>query len=119
MTCNSFDQLPNAVSQVIDKLNRIEILLSKPTEPSQPQRFNFTDGLHYLNGLGYTISESKLQKLTASGDIPCKKFNARLVFERNELDAWVQSQTTPVGYNSDAAALTLARNANSKIRRRK
>jgi hypothetical protein len=65
--------------------------------------------------LGYKISPSKLQKLTADGKIPCYKFNNRLVFERSELDRWIESKTVKVGDNSDVA-LTLAKRTNCKLR---
>ena len=109
----SFDRLPFAVSQMMAKLTRIEKLLSQPAEPTKPQRFDFNGALAYINGLGYTFSKSKLQKFSATGDIPCHKFNRRLVFVKNELDAWLESQTVTVGESS--AALTLARCANKKM----
>ena len=111
----SFDSLPIAVSQVMDKLDRIELMLSKPADPPQKARYDFKGTLDYLSEIGYPLSKSKLQKLTASGSIPCQKFYNRLVFDRAKLDKWVESQTEAVGENS--AALTLARSANRKLRR--
>ena len=112
----TFDRLPVAVSQMIDKLNRIEMILVKPVEPSKPQRFDFNGAFDYLNNkLGVTFSKSKLQKSSALGTIPCRKFNNRLVFEKDELDAWVQSQTVTVSDNS--AVLTLAASANRKLKK--
>ena len=105
----SFDRLPIVVSQMMEKLNRIETLLIKPAEPPKPQRFDLNGALDYLKQSGYVFSKSQMQKLTASGDIPCKKFNSRLVFEQSSLDAWVQSKTVTVGNKSDEASLTLAR----------
>ena len=111
----SFDRLPVVVSQILDKVNRIEMLLIKPSEPPKKVRFDFNGALVYFNELGYTFSKSKLQKGSATGKIPCHKFNGRLVFEKCELDAWIQSQTVTVGDNS--AALTLSASANRKLRR--
>ena len=113
----SFDRLPSAVAEISDRLSRIEMLLTKPAEPAKPQRFDLIGALNYLNGLCYKTSKSQMQKLTASGRIPCKKFNNKLVFERNELDAWVEAQTVTVDNNSDKAALTLAASANHKLRK--
>jgi len=112
----NFEKMPSAMMQVLERLGRIEMMLMKPTETPKPQRFDFNGTLDYLKGLGYTIGDSKLQKLTASGKIPCSKFNNRLVFEKSALDAWVQSQTVQVGNNSEAADLTLAKSANRKLR---
>ena len=114
MEAISFDRLPVAVTQIWDTVNRIETLLIKPAESQKPQRFDFNGALHYLNGLGYIMSKSKQQKLCADGKMPCSKFNNRLVFEKSELDAWIESQTVTVGNNS--AALTLAASANFKLR---
>ena len=111
----TFDRLPNAVAEISDRLYRIEMLLTKPAEPPKPQRFDFNGALDYLNGLGYTMSKSKGQKLSASGKIPCRKFNNRLVFEKCELDEWAQSQTVAVG--DESPALILAKSANNKLRR--
>ena len=110
----TFDRLPITVTQILDKVNRIEAILIKPSEPPKPQRFDFNGTLDYLNELGYTISSSRLQKLTASGGIPCRKFNNRLVFEKLELDSWVESKCEPVGRSE--AALTLAKSANRKLK---
>ena len=113
----SFDRLPVAVTQMMDKLNRIEMMLINTAEPPKPQRFDFDGALSYINEQGYTFSKSKMQKWSATGEIPCRKFNNRLVFEKCEIDAWVQSQTVTVCDKS--AALTLARVANRKLGGRK
>ena len=111
----SFDRLPIAVTQLLEKVNRIEAILIKPSDPPKPQRFDFNGALGYLNQQGLTFSKSQMQKKSATGEIPCRKFNNRLVFERTELDAWVEFQTVKVGNNSDAA-LVLAASANRKLR---
>jgi len=109
----TFDRLPAAVSQLLEKVNRIETLLMRPVEPQKPQRFDFNGALDYLNSLGYTFSKSQLQKSSASRNIPCYRFNGRLIFDKCELDAWVESKCEPVGHSD--AALELARSANRKL----
>ena len=111
-----FDDIPVVISQMFEKVNRLENFLTRQIEPPKPQRFDFNGALAYLNDLGYTISKSKLQKVCADAKIPCRKFNNRLVFERSELDSWAESHTVAVGNNSDAA-LNLAASANRKLRR--
>ena len=113
----TFDRLPIAVTQLLEKVNRIETILIKPTEPPKPQRFDFNGALGYLNQQGLTFSKSQMQKKTSAGKIPCKKFNGRLVFDKKELDYWIEAQTVTVGDNSDAA-LTLAQSANRKLKRK-
>ena len=111
----TFDRLPIAVNQLIDAVNRIEKMLTRPTEPPNPLRFGFIGAVDYLNGLGFSISKSKLSKLTAEGKLPCYKFNGRIVFEKEKLDEWVASQMVTVGDTSEVA-LTLAKSANRKRR---
>ena len=113
----TFDALPSAVGQVLERLTRIEAILKKPTEPPKPHRLDFKGALHYLSELGYRVSKSQMQKKTADGTIPCSKFNGRLVFDRTELDAWVECNSFKVGDNGDAA-LMLAKSANRKLKRK-
>ena len=115
----TFDNLPAAVGQLLDEVNLIKKLLARPMEAQKPQRFDLKGTLDYLNEQGYIISRGKLQQLTASHAIPCKKFGRRLVFERTELDKWAEEQTVDVGNVSGDAALTLAASANCKLKRRR
>ena len=114
MEAISFDRLPVAVTKILDKVNRIEMLLIKPEVAPKPQRFDFNGSLDYINESGYPMGISKWQKLCADGKAPCRKFNNRLVFEKTELDAWIESHTVTVGQSD--AALRLARSANRKLR---
>ena len=93
-------------------------LPQQPTQICLPQRFDFKGMLSYVNGQGYTLSKSAGQKKAAAGDIPCYKFNNRLVFEKSELDAWLESQTTKTG-NKSNTDLMLARSANRKLKFKK
>ena len=114
----SFDRLPIEVAQIGEKVNRIECLvmqLVKPTTQHRPSQFGFGGLLEYLHELGLTFSKSQLQKSTASGKIPCHKFNNRLVFVKDEIDEWIESKREPIGQSD--AALTLAVSANRKLRR--
>ena len=67
-----------------------EILI---TPKNEPHEFDFNGVLSYINRLGYKFSKSKMQKITASGSIPCRKFNNRLVFKKSDIDAWIESET--------------------------
>ena len=105
-TSLSFDQLPSAVAQLLEKVTNIEKVLCKsiPVEPVFPERLDFNGALSYLNSLGYKISKSKLQKETANRTIPCKRFNKHLVFDPVELQTWAESQTK---HNRDHSGLTM------------
>ena len=112
----TFEQMPMAINQLLDRAIRIESLLSKPMEPPKPQRFNSDGALNYINESGYTMSVSKWQKLCANGKVPSSKFNSRHVFEKSKLDEWIKFKTVSVGDNSGRAALELAKSANNKLK---
>ena len=80
--------------------------MPKPEEKSD--RCYLEDALE-LTGL----SKSKIYKLSAAGEIPCKQFGSRLVFSRKELLAWVERQTKPKHDHSEAV-MQLARSARRK-----
>jgi hypothetical protein len=62
---------------------------------------------------GYILSKAKLYKLTASGNIPCRKFGQKLVFSRKDILSWAENQTKPKN-NQSELLLTLARSARRK-----
>jgi hypothetical protein len=62
---------------------------------------------------GYILSKAKLYKLTASGNIPCRKFGQKLVFSRKDILSWAENQTKPKNDQSEVL-LTLARSARRK-----
>lgn len=72
---------------IIEKLNLLEQLLTEQNLLSK-QVLNFKEACTYLD-----LSESHLYKLTSSRQIPhfCPQ-GKRLYFNRQELDAWLQSR---------------------------
>ena len=69
--------------------------------------------LTLLAEYGYILSKAKLYKLTASGNIPCRKFGQKLVFSRKDILLWAENQTKPKS-NKSELLLTLARSARRK-----
>ena len=69
--------------------------------------------LALLAEYGYVLSKAKLYKLTASGNIPCRKFGQKLVFSRKDILQWAENQTQPKN-NQSQVLLTLARSARCK-----
>ena len=113
-----FEDIPAFLLQQQEQLTRIEMMIARPTEPSIPNQFGVAGFHAYLRSLGLPMSPSLQQKLTASGKIPCHKFNNKLVFKRDEIDAWIERQISPnckVTGKGDAA-LTLAKSANRKMK---
>jgi hypothetical protein len=73
----------------------------------------------FLNEAGYRISLSLMQKATAAGKIPCRRFhNKHLVFSRHELLEWAEKNCKTVG-DVSKVTLSIATNANNKLRRAK
>ncbi|MDR0506081.1 MAG: helix-turn-helix domain-containing protein [Dysgonamonadaceae bacterium] len=69
--------------------------------------------LALLAEYGYILSKAKLYKLTASGNIPCRKFGQKLVFSRKDILLWAEGQTKPKRDFSEVS-LILARSARRK-----
>jgi len=114
----TFENIPSVLMQMNSNVNRILALLEKPANPLFPEKFGVAGFHDYFKSLGLEMSPSKQQKLCADGKIPCHKFNSKLVFVKAEIDAWIQSQTSPnikVNGKSDATLL-LAKSANRKMK---
>jgi len=101
---------------IYDRLRSIERLLTRQIVPPQQQRFDSEGVLSYINQTGRTMSKSQLTKLTAAKKIPCSKFFNRLVFEKQEIDRWIESQTVKVENDSSEAALLLSKSAARKLK---
>lgn len=69
--------------------------------------------LTLLAEYGYVMSKAKLYKLTASDNIPCRKFGQKLVFSRKDILSWAEGQTKPKNDQSEIIQ-TLARSARRK-----
>lgn len=91
------EQLQLVVSNAIKKA-----LAANATPPPQkPDRCTFDEAIE-ITGL----SKSKLYKLTASNEIPYKRYSNRLIFSRKDLLDWVESQTVdPTDISKVEAAL--------------
>ena len=111
-----FEDIPALLLQQQAQLTRIEMMLARPAVPQKPQQFGVAGLLDYLASLGLPLSKSKQQKLTADGLIPCRKFNNKLIFKQDEIDEWIQSQTSPNVKANGKATLLLAQSATRKLR---
>ena len=92
--------------------------VSKLFQVKQPPKteidtMTLSDALTLLAEYGYILSKAKLYKLTASGNIPCRKFGQKLVFSRKDILQWAENQTKPKN-NQSEVLLTLARSARRK-----
>jgi hypothetical protein len=106
-----------------DKLRAIvhdevsKLFQAKQEPKTEIDTMTLSGALGLLAEYGYILSKAKLYKLTASGNIPCRKFGQKLVFSRRDILLWAESQTRPKN-NREKVSLTLARSARRKTHSR-
>ncbi|MBW9279229.1 helix-turn-helix domain-containing protein [Bacteroides fragilis] len=90
----SFDTLPAAVMELVEKVDYIINLLGAKVEKREeiPKYLNTENALAYLKNIGFSMSKSKLYKLTALKSIPVHKNGNNLLFLQKELEQWFESQ---------------------------
>ncbi|KAA6311631.1 hypothetical protein EZS27_037278 [termite gut metagenome] len=88
-------------------------VIPKTVSESKIDTITLSDAIELLREHGYPTSKAKVYKLTASGDILCKRYGNKLVFSRKELLEWAENQTKS---KRDAShiSLTLAYSARRK-----
>jgi len=69
-----------ALNQILSKLEHLELSL----QVQNSTWLDISGTAEYLH-----LSTSKLYKLVASGSIPFKKINAKILFSRRSLDLWL------------------------------
>jgi len=89
MTEITFDQLPEAVSQVLNKLEKIEqFLLDKGNKPQpEPEELLTVQGAAKL----LNLSVPTIYGLTMRAEIPVCKRGKRLYFSKQELTQWIKA----------------------------
>jgi hypothetical protein len=102
------EKLRAIVHEVVSKLFQV-----KQESKTEIDTMTLTGALALLTEYGYILSKAKLYKLTASGNIPCRKFGQKLVFSRKDILSWAEGQTKPK-YDFSEVSLTLARSARRK-----
>lgn len=90
----SFDTLPAAVMELVEKVDYIINLLGAKIEKREeiPKYLNTENALAYLKNIVFSMSKSKLYKLTALKSIPVHKNGNNLLFLQKELEQWFESQ---------------------------
>jgi len=90
----TFDNLPKQIDYLISEVLVIkEILLKRIKKPEEvPKYLTLSKALSFLMEQGYSISKSKLYKLTSSNCIPYHKAGNKLLFCLEELEVWLNNQ---------------------------
>lgn len=84
----SFDLLPQAISELIERVASIEKLLREERAPAAPdnQLLNITEASALLR-----LTKSTIYSKVCRGEIPAFKTGRRLYFDKAELTAWIKS----------------------------
>ena len=83
-----FEQLPEAVSQILTTLQRVEELLLEKhvAEENSADLLNVTEAAAFLN-----LTVSTIYTKVCRGEIPALKPGRRLYFDKKELIDWIKS----------------------------
>lgn len=83
-----FDQLPEAIRTLIEKVDGLEKLLKnlQPQNEDCHKMLNIQEAAAFLN-----ITVPALYSLVSRKDIPVNKPGKRLYFDQNELTEWIKS----------------------------
>jgi excisionase family DNA binding protein len=111
----NFNNLPEAVGVLIQKVENLEQLLQQKqiAEVELPDRIDSMEEACKITGLG----KSKIYKLTSTDGIPHKLMGNRLVFSRSELLAWLETNTVTRQPKSKTVLSSIALSAANKSRR--
>ncbi|QQL49883.1 helix-turn-helix domain-containing protein [Mucilaginibacter ginkgonis] len=84
----TFDQLPQAVGELLEKVSKIEDILNQDhAENKEPEGlFSITQAAKFLN-----LSISTIYGKVCRREIPVSKQGKRLYFNKTELLEWVKS----------------------------
>lgn len=82
----SFDQLPQAMRLLHEKMDRLELLLLEKHSPQDSETiFNVTQAAEFLH-----LSVSTLYVKVCRREVPFNKQGKRLYFYKNELNEWIR-----------------------------
>lgn len=85
-----------------------------PTIEVEKKYYSVEKILIFFREMGLPISKSKLYKLTSMDKIPYSKFNNRLIFEKQKLLTWVETQKKDSSKNSKSIDF-LSKSASAKL----
>lgn len=116
----SFNDLPERMDYLISEVLELkQILIQRIEKPEEiPRYLDVEQALLYLKKQGYSMSKSKLYKLTAREEIPCHKSDGRVYFTPRKLDEWVSNQVEGRdGVNVDLSSQAIKSVINSILKK--
>jgi excisionase family DNA binding protein len=106
----SFERLPQAVSELDQKVDRIERMLLLLVPQSQPEQLlNITQAAEHIN-----LAVPTLYSLVSRKELPFNKKGKRLYFLKSELTDWIRSGRRKTIAESQANAESHLRTPNQK-----
>jgi len=83
----NFNELPEVVRQLFEKVERIEMILEKfePKEENESELLNIEEAAEFLK-----VSVAAIYTKVSRQEIPFSKPGKRLYFNRSELKEWVR-----------------------------
>lgn len=83
----NFNELPEVVRQLFEKVERIELLMSRlePKEPDENEILNIEEAAEFLK-----VSVGALYTKVSRQEIPYSKPGKRLYFNRIDLKEWIR-----------------------------
>jgi len=105
---------PEQLDEIVQKAIKKILPDDREEKPQKvPDTCSVEQALSFLSENGYTLSKSKLYKMTANKIVPFRYFGRRIIFSRNELLKWIEKQTIPSS-SSDDTLLAIAKSARRK-----
>jgi excisionase family DNA binding protein len=83
----NFNELPEVVRQLFEKVERIETILERlePKDNNEPELLNIEEAAEFLK-----VSVPALYTKVSRQEIPCNKPGKRLYFNRTDLKEWIR-----------------------------
>lgn len=88
----TFDQIPKLIGKLLDRMERIELMLKGLNFAPHPEEelLTISEAAAYLN-----LSVATLYSKVSRNEVPVCKKGKRLYFLKSELTAWIQSGKIP------------------------
>lgn len=113
----TYNELPEAMAYLIKLVEDLNDRVKSGAQPDKhpSKMLDFNEALKLLKDAGFSMSKSKLYKLTSKHIIPCKYFGNRLMFDAKELLNWCNSQLKSKDDLKGEATLAIVNDAQRKM----
>lgn len=86
----TFNDVPAILGTINQRLSRIERTIQPPSPDKQPRKMMTLEEL--LDYLPYRVKKETIYKWRYLGKIPFYKQGGNLIFDQDEIDAWLTSE---------------------------